>query len=75
MIIFSEDTKIARSILALIALYSSSLLEEGKSKRMACSIISPVEALSCSPSPAPVCREEPSIFGVHQPELSGFISC
>ena len=35
MMIFSEDTEIARSILAMIASYSASLLEAGKSKRMA----------------------------------------
>ena len=60
MMIFYEKTKIARLIPAMITLYSASLLEAGKSKRMACSIISPVRALTCSPSPAPVCREAPS---------------
>ena len=40
MMIFSEDTEIARSSSAIIALYLASLLEAGKSKRMACSIIS-----------------------------------
>ena len=40
MIIFFEDTEIARSILAMIASYSTSLFEVGKSKRMVCSIIS-----------------------------------
>ena len=34
MMIFSEDTKIARSIPAMITSYSASLLEAGKSKRM-----------------------------------------
>ena len=47
MMIFSEDTEIARSISAMIASYSVLLLEAGKSKRMAYSIISPVGALSC----------------------------
>ena len=68
MMIFSKDTEIERSISAMIALYSTSLLEEGKSKRRAYSIISPARALSCNPSPAPVCR-------VHQRELSDFFSC
>ena len=74
MMIFSEDTKIARSIPVMIALYSALLLEEGKSKRMACSIISLVGALSCSPSPAPNCRKVASTFRIHQPELSDFVS-
>ena len=42
MIIFSNDTEISRSIPAMIASYSASLLEAGKSKRIICSIISPV---------------------------------
>ena len=75
MIIFSEDTEIARSILAMIASYLASLLEAGKSKCMACFIISLVGALSYSPRSAAVCLEVPSTFRVHQPELSGFISC
>ena len=75
MMIFSEDMEIARLIPAMIASYSALSLETGKSKRMACSIISLVGALSCSPSPAPVYREAPSTFRVHQPELSGFVSC
>ena len=74
-IFFSEDTEIARSIPAMIASYPTSLLEAGKSKRMACYIISPVGVLSYSPSLPPVCHEAPSIFRVHQPELSGSISC
>ena len=40
MMIFSEDTEIVRSSPVVIASYSASLLEEGKSKRMACSITS-----------------------------------
>ena len=55
MMIFSEDTEIARSIQTMIASYSASLLEAGKSKRMACSIISSIGALICSPSSASVC--------------------
>ena len=74
MIIFSEDTKIARSIPTMIASYSASLLEAGKSIRMACSIISPIGALSCNSSPALVCHEAPSTFRVHQLELSNFVS-
>ena len=42
MIIFSKDTKITGSIPAMIASYSALLLETGKSKGMAYSIISPV---------------------------------
>ena len=64
-----------RSILAMIASYSALLLEVRNSKRMAYFIISSVKALSCSPRPAPVCREAQSTFRVHQPELSGSISC
>ena len=74
MMIFSEDTKIARLILVMIASYSTSLLEAGKSKCMIYSIISPVGALSCSPSPALNCREAPSTFRVHQLKLSDFVS-
>ena len=75
MMIFSEDTEIARLILDMIASYSTSLLEEGKSKRMVCSIISPFRAFSCSPSLAPVYREVPSTLRVHQSEFSDFVSC
>ena len=74
MTIFSEDREIVRSILDVIASYLASLLETGKPKRMACSIISLVEALSYSPSPTPICREAPSIFRIHQLELSDFVS-
>ena len=52
MMIFSEDLEIARLIPGMIASYSASLFEARKSKCMACSIISPVGALCCSPSPA-----------------------
>ena len=75
MIIFSEDKEILMSILAMMASYSASLLEEGKSKCMACSIISLVEALSCSPRPSPVFREAPSTFRVHQLDSSSSVSC
>ena len=75
MIIFSKDTKIARSTPAVIASYSALLLEAGKSKRMACSIISPVGALSYSPRPALVYREMTSTFRVQQPDPYGSISC
>ena len=75
MMIFSEDMEIARSSLAMITSYSASLLEAGKFNRMACSMTSPVGALSCSSRPVPVCREAPSTFRVHQPELFGSISC
>ena len=75
MMIFSEDTQIVRSILARIASYSALLLDAGKSRCMTCFIISPVGALSYSPSPAPVCREAPSTFRIHQSELSDFVSC
>ena len=65
MMIFSKNTKIVRSIPAMIASYSTSLLEAGKSKLMVCSIISLVGALSCNSSPAPVCHEAPFTFRVH----------
>ena len=48
MMIFSEDMEIARSTLARIASYSTSLLDVGKSNRIAYSILSPVGALSSS---------------------------
>ena len=75
MMIFFEDMEIGRSIPAMIASYSASLLEVGKSRRMVCSIIFPFEALSYSPSLSPVCCEAPSTFRVHQPTLSNFVSC
>ena len=55
MMIFSEDTKVARLILAKITSYSVSLLEAGKSSHMAYSILYPVGALSCNPTLAPIC--------------------
>ena len=75
MMILSKDTEITRPSPSIIASYSTSLLEAGKSKRMACSIISPVRASSCSPSPALVCHKAPSTFRVYQSGLSDFISC
>ena len=75
MMIFSEDIEIARSIPTMIASYLASLLEAGKFRRMGCSMISPVEALSCSPKRAPVCHEPPSTFRIHQSKLSNSISC
>ena len=74
MMIFSEDTEIARSSPAMIASYSTSLFEAGKFKRMAYYITSPIGALSCSPRSAPVCLEAPSTFRVHQPDPSDSIS-
>ena len=58
----------------MIASYSASLLEAEKFKCMACSMTSPVGALSCSPKPALICHEPASTFRVHQLELSGSIS-
>ena len=74
MMIFSEDIEIAWSSLAMITSYSASLLEAGKFKRMGCSMISPIGALSCSPRRAPACHEPPSTFRVHQPKFSNSIS-
>ena len=65
MMIFSEDTEIARSILARIASYSASLLDAGKSNLIACSILSPVGALSCKPTPTLVCQEALSTLRIH----------
>ena len=66
---FSDDTDYMRSILARIASYSVSLLDAGKSSHMACSIISPVWALSWKSTPAPVWREVSSTLRIHQPFL------
>ena len=74
MMIFSEDTKIVRSIPARIASYPASLLDAGKSNRIACSILSPVRALSCKLTPAPVFQEAPSTLRIHQSALPGFVS-
>ena len=65
MMIFSEDTEIVRSIPARIASYSASLLDARKSNRIACSILSPVWALSCKPTPAPIFQEVPSTLRIH----------
>ena len=54
MMSFYEDIDFARSIPAMITSYSVSLLDAGKSSRMACSIISPVGALSCKLTSAPI---------------------
>ena len=60
MMIFSEDKEIARSIPVKIASYSASLLDPRKSNCIACSILSPVGALSCKPTLTPVFQEAPS---------------
>ena len=66
MMIFSKDIEIARSIPGRIASYSASLLDTGKSNCIACSILSSVGALSCKPTPAPVCQEASSTLRIHQ---------
>ena len=75
MMIFSKDTEIARSILVGIASYSASLLDAGKSNRIACFILSLVRALSCNPIPAPVYQEVSSTLRIHQSALPGSASC
>ena len=75
MMIFSEDTEIVRSIPARSASYSASLLDAGKSNRIACSILSTIGALSCKLTPTPVCLEKPSTLRIHQsalPESASF---
>ena len=69
MMNFSKDTEIARSIPARISSYSTSLLDAGKSNRVAYSILSPVGALSCKTTPAPVFLEAPSTLRIHQSAL------
>ena len=59
----------------MMALYLASLLEAEKLRRMACSMTSPVGALSCNPKSDLVYREAPFTFRVHQPKPSGSISC
>ena len=54
MMIFLEDTKVTRSIPARIASYFASLLDAGKCNYIACFILSPVGALSCKPTLAPI---------------------
>ena len=66
MMSFYEDTDFAT--------YSVSLLDAGKSSRMACSILSPVEALSYKSTPTPVLQEALSTLRIIQPSLSGSIS-
>ena len=61
MMSISEDTNFARSIPARTTSYSVSLLNAGKSSYMACSIISPIGALSCKPTLAPFWREASSM--------------
>ena len=75
MMISSEDTDVVRSISDRIASYSVSLLEGGKSSHMACSIFSPIGALSCRPDPTPVFREALPTLRIHQPALPEFVSC
>ena len=64
-----------RSIPARIASYSISLLDTRKSNCIARSILSPVRALSCKPTPAHVCRGVPSTLRIHQSALPGSVSC
>ena len=65
MMIFSEDTEIARSLPVRIASYSTSMLDAGKSNRIAYFILFPVGALSCRQTPAPVCQEAPCTLRIH----------
>ena len=65
MMIFSEDTKITRSIPTRIASYFASLLDAEKSNCIAYSILSLVGALCCKPTLAPVCQEAPSTLRIH----------
>ena len=64
-----------RSIPARIASYSAPLLDTGKSNRIAYSILSPVGALSCKPTSAPVCPEAPSTLRIYQSTLPESASC
>ena len=75
MTIFSEDTEIVRFIPAMIASYSDSLLDARKSNRIACYILSSIEALSCKPTLAPIYREVPSMLRIHQSMLPESTSC
>ena len=63
MMIFLEDTDVARSIPTRIDSYLVSLLE---SSLMTYSILSYVGDLSCKPTPAPACREALSTLRIHQ---------
>ena len=75
MMIFYEDTNVVRLIPVWIASYSISLLDAGKFSHIACSIISPIGALSCRLTLAPVCREATSTLGIHQPVVPRSASC
>ena len=70
----SPPTVSASSRPAIMALYSNSLLEAPKPKRIACSILSPVGEVNCRSMPAPDCLEAPSTQRVHQPFSSGQVS-
>ena len=65
MMSFSEDTDFARLTPTRIVSYSVSLLDAGKPSLMACSIISPVGALSCKPTLALVWQEASSTLRIH----------
>ena len=58
-------TASASSSPAIMVSYSDSLLEALKPKRTACSILSPIGEVNCSPMPAPDCLEAPSTQRVH----------
>ena len=75
MMIFYKEMEIVRSSPAMIASHSTLLLEARKLRRIACSMTSPVRALSCNPKLALVFSEAPFTFRVHQPELSDSFSC
>ena len=60
-------TTSASSSSAIMASYFDSLLEALKSKRTACSVLSPVEEVNCRPMLALNCLEAPSTQRVHQP--------
>ena len=64
-------TTSASSSPAIMASYSDSLLEALKTKRIACSILSPVGEVNCRSIPALDCLVAPSTQRVHQPLSSG----
>ena len=66
-----SPTASASSSLAIMASYSDSLLEALKPKRTACSILSPVGEVKCSPMSALDCMESQSTQRVHQPVSFG----
>ena len=74
MMSFSEYTYFVRFTQARISSYSVSLLYAGKSSWMACSIISPIGALNCKLTPAPVWQEVSSTSRIHHPALPWSIS-